>query len=161
MAIRMGKVLMLLSISIFFALTCVSNLVDYQTNFIFVEHVLSMDTTFQSPNLMWRSIHNPTIHHLAYWFVIIWHAAVAILCFLGALKLIKHRSSPSLIFNAAKGPGVIALTCGFLLYSFAFVTIGGEWFAMWQSTTWNALKASHTLMSMIGIALIFLVVKDE
>ncbi len=161
MTIRMGKILMLFSISFFFFMVILNNVLDYENDFAYVQHILSMDTTQKSPYLMHRSIQSPIIHHITYGCIIGWQIIVATLCFVGALKLVKHKSSPSIIFNNAKGTGVIGLTCGFLLYSFAFVTIGGELFVMWQSEIWNVLRSSHMFMSMIGIVLIFLAVKDE
>lgn len=161
MVIRKAKIMMLFSISIFFFLVVLNNILDYENDFAYVQHVLSMDTTLKSPTLMHRSVHNTLIHHFIYWCIITWQAMAGILCFICTLKLAKYRSSSSIMFNNAKGIGIIGLICGFLLYSFAFITIGGELFVMWQSEIWNVLRSSHMFMSMLGIVLIFLVNKDE
>ncbi|MBY0462093.1 MAG: DUF2165 domain-containing protein [Alphaproteobacteria bacterium] len=153
------KILMLLSIALFFLLVGFDNVIDYQSNFSYVQHVLSMDTTFQSCSLMSRAIQNSSAHHLFYWIIIAWEFITAALCLAGSIVLMKHRKSAS--FHSAKPLGLIGLTAGFLLYVFAFITVGGEWFAMWQSSKWNGQEKSHIFMTMIGIVLIFLAMPED
>jgi predicted small integral membrane protein len=42
-----------------------------------------------------------------------------------------------------------------------FEVIGGEWFAMWQSPTWNGLAAAERIVSFLVLALILLHLKEE
>ena len=153
------KISLLLSICLFFLLVSFDNVIDYQSNFAYVQHVLSMDTTFQSSPLMNRAIQNSLVHHLFYWVIIAWEFITALLCLAGSVILIKHRKSVS--FHSVKSLGLIGLTVGFLLYAFAFMTVGGEWFSMWQSAKWNGQEKSHIFMTMIGIVLIFLAMPEE
>ena len=44
------------SMAAFAGLVAIDNVIDYGTNFSFVEHVLSMDTTFTTNTLRWRAI---------------------------------------------------------------------------------------------------------
>ena len=46
--------------------------VNYGSNFDFVQHVLSMDTTFPGNQLKWRAISTPALHHAFYWTIIAW-----------------------------------------------------------------------------------------
>jgi predicted small integral membrane protein len=50
-----------------------------------------------------------------------------------------------------------------LLWAGAFLTIGGEWFAMWQSTKWNGTEAAlrNFMVSGIALAIVLLVGNDE
>ena len=41
-----------------------------------------------------------------------------------------------------------------LLWAGAFLTIGGEWFAMWQSEKWNGTEAALRNFVVSGIALV-------
>jgi predicted small integral membrane protein len=41
-----------------------------------------------------------------------------------------------------------------LLWAGAFLTIGGEWFAMWQSEKWNGTEAALRNFMVSGIALV-------
>jgi len=39
--------------------------------------------------------------------------------------------------------------------------IGGEWFAMWQSNTWNGLASAERILSFLVLTLILLHLKEE
>jgi predicted small integral membrane protein len=52
--------------------------------------------------------------------------------------------------------GIAALTLGCLLWFVAFLTVGGEWFLMWQSRTWNGQDAAFRMFASIGIILVYL-----
>jgi predicted small integral membrane protein len=43
---------------------------------------------------------------------------------------------------------------GLLLYGLGFIIVGGEWFAMWQSKTWNGQQTAFEFMGMIGVVLV-------
>jgi predicted small integral membrane protein len=43
-----------------------------------------------------------------------------------------------------------------LQWFIAFITVGGEWFTMWQSQIWNGQDAAFRMFACIGIVLIFL-----
>jgi predicted small integral membrane protein len=84
------------SIALFFSLVVFNNIIDSNSNFLFVQHVLSMDTTFQDSTLMQRSITNPLLWQWAYYFIIGWEVLTAILCWYGNNKLSSYsRSSRS------------------------------------------------------------------
>ena len=51
--------------------------------------------------------------------------------------------------------------CGFALWFFGFMVVGGEWFQMWQSQTWNGQEAAFRFIGCIGLVLIFLAQKDD
>ena len=53
---RIVKIVMLGSLALFAGLVTFDNLTDYQTNYAFVRHVLSMDATPPGNALMYRSI---------------------------------------------------------------------------------------------------------
>ncbi|MFI5185713.1 MAG: DUF2165 family protein [Chitinophagales bacterium] len=39
--------------------------------------------------------------------------------------------------------------------------MGGEWFSMWQSATWNGLGAAERVLSSLFFVLVLLHLKDE
>ena len=41
-----------------------------------------------------------------------------------------------------------------LLFGLGFIGIGGEWFAMWQSSDWNGLDAASRNVTLAGLALV-------
>ena len=41
------------------------------------------------------------------------------------------------------------------------MTVGGEWFLMWQSDTWNGQAAAFRLVATLGLFLVYLVLPDD
>jgi predicted small integral membrane protein len=59
--IRLAKVTMIGSLASYAFIVAYDNVVDYGSNYQFVRHVLSMDTTFPGNALMHRAITNESI----------------------------------------------------------------------------------------------------
>ena len=66
MTIRYTKIAMILALAAFAFLTVFNNVTDYSSNFNFVQHVLSMDTTFPDNAARYRTIDEPWMWHGAY-----------------------------------------------------------------------------------------------
>ncbi len=160
MITRASKSLLTLSLGIFALLVGVDNIFDYGTNFAFVQHVLSMDTTFPGNKLMWRAITSEWVHHAAYALIIASELAVGLLCVAGAWRMFAAKSRPGPQFNRAKALAIAGLAAGFGLYFFGFLVIGGEWFQMWQSTAWNGQEAAFRFAASFGLVLIFVAMED-
>jgi predicted small integral membrane protein len=120
-----------------------------------------MDTVFPSSTLTWRAITSPTLHHVAYALIIFAELLTGALCLCGAWRLWQLRGGTAQAFNFAKQTAVAGLVCGFALWFFGFLVVGGEWFQMWQSQTWNGQEAAFRFIACIGLVLIFLVLKDD
>ena len=128
---------------------------------MFVQHVLSMDTIFPSSTIKYRATTSPALHHAAYALIIGAEAAVAGLCWLGAYALWRHLRADAATFNRAKMFAVAGLTLGFLLWQVGFMTIGGEWFGMWQSQQWNGVPSAFRFVLVILGVLILVAMRDE
>ena len=70
MTMRLSKIVMCLCLAAFCFLVAFGNITDYGSNYAFVQHVLSMDTTFPGNALMYRSITNPALWTAGYWLII-------------------------------------------------------------------------------------------
>jgi len=158
LAVRLCKVAIVAAVALFFTLVAFGNITDYGSNWQFVRHVLSMDTTFPNSSLHWRAITNPALQAAGYWLIIAVQVVTAVLLWAGCLRLLQAARSAE--FARAKALAVMALTLGFLLYAVGFVDIGGEWFAMWQSPVWNGQQKAFGFIAMAGIALIILLLPD-
>ena len=160
MTLRFSKIVMCLCLAVFAFLVAFGNVTDYGSNFAFVQHVLSMDTTFPGNALMYRSITNPSLWTAGYWLIILGEALTCLLYLIAAWNLWQARKASGQAFNDAKKFAVIAATMGFLIWYFGFMVVGGEWFAMWQSSTWNGQqKAFMFYMTMLTV-LIFVIQPD-
>ncbi|MEJ3658237.1 DUF2165 domain-containing protein [Actinomycetes bacterium KLBMP 9759] len=130
------------------------NITDFETNHQFVMHVLSMDTTFKTT--MWRAVTSPALATVTYVAIIVWELVTAVLLFAAAFmglrrgtdrhrELARHLSSTGWLMWV-------------ILFGGGFIAIGGEWFSMWQSETWNGLQAAfqNVVIAAIGLVLVHL-----
>ena len=147
-------------VAFFASLVVINNLVDYDSNYMFVCHVLTMDDTFSDSVAMSRAVDSSLLHHALYWLIIAVEAAIAVLCWTGGYRLFRNTRD-SARFHRAKGVAIAGLTLGIFLWFAGFITIGGEWFLMWQSEKWNGLQTSFRLVVILGIVLLFLVQPDS
>lgn len=157
---RWSKIALVAAIALFSTLVTFNNLTDYTSNFRFVSHVLSMDDTFPDNRGMWRAIHSPVVHHTGYIAIIATECMIALLCWTGAVKLYRARTAPEQ-FNSEKKFAICGLTVGILLWFTGFITIGGEWFLMWQSSTWNGQEAAFRLVVIMGITLVYITTPEK
>ena len=143
--LRLLQALTLALAGLFGLFVFAGNLMDYDSNFQFVKHVLSMDTTFEGNALMWRALDNEVLHHIAYWGIIIAEATFALLALVGSVKLFARRHADTTTYSQAKSWGYAAYGLGLLIWFFGFIIVGSEWFAMWQSSTWNGKDTAMPL----------------
>ncbi len=160
MPIRLSKIAMLLGLAFFAFLVTLNNVIDYGSNFEFVKHVLSMDTTFEGNALMGRAITTPWIWHAGYWLIIAGEGLTCVLLGIGAARLIAALHAPADRWNAAKGWAVLGATTGFLVWFVGFMAIGAEWFAMWQSDIWNGQQPAFRFYITILAVIIFVMQPD-
>lgn len=152
MMTRCAKSLMSFVLALFALMVSFNNLSDYGSNFAFVQHVLSMDTTFPGNAAMYRAITTPALWHAAYWAIILGEALTGVLLASGALALWRARRAPAAVFARAKQWVLAGATMGFLVWFLGFMVVGGEWFLMWQSRAWNGQAAAFRFyMAILGV----------
>jgi hypothetical protein len=100
--LRAAKIVLSLALASFCLVVTFDNLTDYSTNYLFLQHVMSMDTTFPGNALMYRSITNPVLWQLGYALIIAAEGLAGLLFLAGAVRLIQVRNAPGEVFNAAK-----------------------------------------------------------
>ncbi|MBV9888867.1 MAG: DUF2165 domain-containing protein [Acidobacteria bacterium] len=161
MTLRVAKALLVLAIALYYTLIVLNNTTDYDSNFQFIRHVLMMDSTFPNNSAMWRAINSPAIHTLFYITVITWESLTMILCWWSGIKLARNLKAPAAIFQQSKNIAIAGLTLSLLMWLVAFLTIGAEWFLMWESSTWNGQEAAFRMFTAVGIVLLFLSMKDD
>ena len=142
------------SVALYISIVCFNNIFDYDSNFPFVRMVASMDDTFSKERNGWRAINNSWLHHTLFIFIIIWEIIVATLLWMGVYKMFRNIKKPAAMFKIAKSYTAFGLAFGVLLWFTVFIAIGGEWFLMWQSKTWNA---QTTAFFLTGSFLLFLI----
>lgn len=156
MTIRVCKLLLVAATALFYTLVVFNNLTDYGSNDGFVHHVLLMDTTFPGNHGLWRAVHSSQAQTLFYDGIIGWESVTMLLTWVGCFALLRAlRRSPA-VFSQARNIAVAALTFGLLLWFGAFLSVGGEWFLMWQSKQWNGQDAAARTFLVTGLVLLVL-----
>ena len=161
-AVRLAKIALTLAAGMFCLLVGYNNIVDYDSNFMFVEHVLSMDTTFPYNAVRHtRALLEPILHHIAYWLIIAIELTIGGVCIGGAVQLFQKLKAPAQSFNDTKATAIVGLAAGLGFWFFAFIVVGGEWFMMWQSETWNGQASAFRFIGSIGLILLFVTQEDR
>ncbi|HUH62008.1 MAG TPA: DUF2165 domain-containing protein [Terracidiphilus sp.] len=160
MITRASKILLLVSVALLYTLVVFNNLTDFDSNYQFVRHVLSMDSTFPGNRGMWRALTSPAMHLAFYLSIIAWEMITTILLWWGVVDLLRALRRPAAQFTSAKRIPVLGLTVSLLMWLVAFLSIGAEWFLMWQSHAWNGQEAAFRNFAVVGLVLIFLVQPD-
>jgi predicted small integral membrane protein len=155
MITRIAKVLLVGALAAYAFIVAYDNIVDYDSNYRFVRHVLSMDTTFPDNALMQRAITSETAWTAVYAVIIACEWLTCLLLAIGALALLARLRAPAAMFNRAKVWAIAGLIVGFGLWFFGFLVVAGEYFAMWQSQTWNGQQAAFRITAVILGVLIF------
>jgi predicted small integral membrane protein len=149
--------------ALYIALVAFGNLTDYGTNEAFVRHVLAMDTTnFGAEagtnldnDVMWRAITNETLQDIAYLAIIAWECLAAIVLITAVMAWIDERGTSYQLARALSTTGLMMLV---LLFFGGFIAIGGEWFQMWKSESWNGIEPAfrNSVLAMAALIVVHL-----
>ncbi len=149
---------MVFAVALYYTLLVFNNITDYDSNYQFVRHVLMMDSTFPGNHGMWRALNQPAAHTRFYLSIIAWEFVTMILVLVGRTATGARAASETLPrFMRAKRISIVGLTLALLMWLVAFLTVGGEWFLMWQSKTWNGQEVAVRMFTVIGIVLLLVV----
>jgi predicted small integral membrane protein len=154
MMLRTAKMFLVFAVALFYSLVVLNNTTDYNSNFQFIRHVLMMDSTFPGNRAMWRALNSPGWHTISYVSIIAWEGATMILLWWGGIRLARTLRAPAATFNQAKTFAIAALTLSLLMWLVGFLSVGGEWFLMWQSKQWNGQDAAFRMFTVVGIVLL-------
>ncbi len=161
MTLRAVKSVLVFAVAFYYSLVVFNNLTDYQSNYFFVQHTLSMDTTFPGNHGMWRAIHSPVLYTAFYWSIIAWEIVVTVLSWWGGLCMFRVIHGTPAAFNLEKRISIAALALSLLMWLVAFLSVGGEWFLFWQSKLWNGQDAAFRMFTVVGIVLLLVAQPDS
>jgi Predicted small integral membrane protein (DUF2165) len=102
MILRLSKVACVAAIALFASLVAFGNITDYGTNWAFVQHVMRMDTVFPNSTIRYRAIDNTTLQTVAYAAIIAAETLTAILCWIGAAKLLAAAGGDARGFSTGQ-----------------------------------------------------------
>jgi predicted small integral membrane protein len=158
---RVSKLLLMMSMALLASLVSFGNLTDYSSNLAFVQHVFSMDTIFPGSAIGYRAITSPVVQNAGYALIIALETLTAVCCWIGAFKTWCARRADHSVFTRSKRWAIAGLTLGFLTWQVAFMSIGGEWFGMWMSSTWNGEESAFRFFATFALVLIFVSLRND
>ncbi|MCL9782242.1 DUF2165 domain-containing protein [Vibrio sp. S4M6] len=156
MATRLSKGMLASAVGIMCLLVSIDNMIDFNSNYQFVQHVLSMDTMkpfFHGGPLLERAITNPTYHLIGYWMIIIGEGLSGLLALAGGLCMLLGISNGER-FLKGKVLYILGGTIALMVWYFGFAVIGGEWFSMWANK-WNGQSKAYTFAIFILISMAY------
>jgi predicted small integral membrane protein len=159
--LRASKMLLVFAVGLFYFFVVFNNLTDYDSNYQFIRHVLMMDSTFSANHGMWRAMNSPALHTAFYLSIITWETVTLLLCWWGGLRMARALRGTAAAFHQSKRIAIVALTLSLLMWLIAFLSVGGEWFLMWQSKTWNGQEAAFRMFTVVSLVLVFLAQPDS
>jgi len=159
--LRLTKISLVFGVALFYVFVLLNNLTDYNSNYQFVRHTLMMDSTFAGNNGMWRAMNSPAVHIIFFASIICWELITMILCVWGGVQLLRALSQDAETFRAASKVAISGLTLGLLMWLVAFLSVGGEWFLMWQSKSWNGQEAAFRMFTVVGIVLLVVLQRES
>lgn len=158
---RYSKFILMAFFSFFGLLVMYSDFTDYSSNYEYVGHVLSMDTTRENTNITDRAITSPMLHHRIYWIIITLEVMYTVCCLIGTYQLLKNINASADAFHEAKKLSIVGLLIAIFIYYVCLQVVGVEWFNMDESQTWNAKDWARHIVDFILPLLIFVVLKIE
>ena len=105
--------------------------------------------------LLWRSLRWGPLQHAAYLGIIAVELLVGLLAGIAVFRMLAARDDPEK-FSRAKAVAVMALALGVLLWLAGFEVVGGEYFLMWQSPSWNGQESAFRFAVLCVLGLLFL-----
>ncbi|MFG2791446.1 DUF2165 domain-containing protein [Streptomyces sp. NPDC048419] len=146
--LTIAAALLTATVALYIALVAFGNITDFGTNQAFVQHVLAMDTTFKDDDLMWRAVTDKGLQNTAYVAIIVWETVAALVLIYGTWLWARREQ------DRARAVSTYGLLMLLVLFGAGFIAVGGEWFSMWQSKTWNGLDAALRVFMLSGVVLI-------
>lgn len=149
--------------ALYIFLVALGNITDYGTNFDFVQHVLSMDTTNfggaagegLDPDVMWRAITDPVVWNIAYIGLIVWESLASLVLIVACVAWLRSFFGGH-SYDRARLLSSIGLVMIIVLFFGGFITVGGEWFQMWRSSSWNGLDPAFRNSVLAAITLVLI-----
>jgi predicted small integral membrane protein len=114
-----------------------------------------MEDIFSREKNGWRAINSLMLQHLFYDFLIAWELIVTTFIILGVVRMLRQFRGEAADFIKAGKNLRTGLFLGIILWFTLFVTVGGEWFLMWQAKIWNGQNTAFMLTICFLLFLIY------
>lgn len=158
---RMIKILLAVSVSLFCLFYAVQNIVNLQAAHGFVVYVASMADHGPYPKHFGPAITAPVLTWTMLLIIIALELAAGLIAAKGAIDMFRSRTASAEEFNASKTAAIAGCGVAVLIWFGLFSAIGGAYFQMWQTEAGlNALRDASTFSVQNGVILLVLALRD-
>lgn len=161
MKLRLMKIIIAFALAFYMTLVIFNNMTDPDTNYKFVRAVFSMSDLSSGEDNRWRSLNIPILNWVGFIIILTIELTSTVLLWKGAVAMLKARKSSTDTFNKARVTVATGIFAGLFLWFTVFLTVGGEWFLMWQSEKFNAQQTAFSLTIVFLLFLIFMHQRDS
>ncbi len=161
LAIRLSKIVITGGLAFWAFLVTLGNILDYDSNLAFVQHVLTMDTVFAESTLRARAIADPALHTAAFVAIIVTEGLVSLAFLTATVAMTVAFKANTETFRRAKAWTAVGAALGFALWFIGFLGVAGEWFVMWQSSSWNAQGTSFQIVLTVVASGIYVLMDND
>ena len=155
---RISKIILSMSISLFFLLIGIDNLLNFNANYKFVQHVLAMNSVqpwFDASTLEYRTVTNPTIQLISYTSIIFAELLAGIFGLIGSIVMAKNINHIG--FSQGQACFLFGGSVAIALWHLGFAVIGGEWLSMGENQ-WNGQMKAYTFATFILVSMIYVLI---
>jgi len=155
---RITKIILSISISLFFLFVGIDNLLNFNANYQFVQHVLAMNSMqlwFDASTLEYRTVTNPTIQLISYTIIIFAELLAGIFGLIGSIIMVKNINKAD--FSQGQAYFLFGGSVAIALWYLGFAVIDGEWFSMWANQ-WNGQMKAYTFATSILVSMIYVLI---
>lgn len=155
------KIVLTFFIAIFCLTVAINNIIDYDVNFTFLKHIVTMDTMqpwFDMKIAAARAITNPSIHIVLYDCIIAGEFSAGLFALWASINMLKNINDNEKFYRA-KSTFVIAVGLMLTVWYFGFNVIAANWFYMWANQYDASVPAFH--FSFFALLLLIYILRDE
>ncbi|QUM81976.1 DUF2165 domain-containing protein [Moritella sp. 5] len=152
---RMSKVVLSMSISLLCLLVGIANILNFNANYQFVQHALTINSMFDANAIEYRTVTNPTFHLISYVVIIIAELLAGTFGLIGGIVMAKNINKAG--FSQGQIFFLFGGTVATALWYLGFAVNGGEWFSMWANQ-WNGQIKAYTFATFILVSMIYVLI---
>jgi len=144
-----------MSIRLLCFLVAIANILNFNANYQFVQHTLTMNSMFNASAVEYRTIINPTSHLISYVVIIIAELLAGTFGLIGGIIMAKNINKED--FSQGQVFFLFGGTIATALWYLGFAVNGGEWFSMWANQ-WNGQIKAYTFATFILVSMIYVLI---
>lgn len=153
---RFFKIMLVFFLGLFCLAVGINNIMDYQINFKFLQHVVAMDTMqpwFDMTIAKNRAITNLTTQKFLYHCIIAVELLAGLLALYACFNMLRYIKNDTR-FSKAKNIYIVATGLMMCVWYFGFNVIASNWFYMWANQ-YNALPTAYNFIIFMLVSMIY------